>query len=145
MPGSKFNRRPVPRRRPAICIAPAGSCLPPTDRRRPEYIAGFAQWTDLDPVAPTSAAGIIRAGPRSGGGTYAGEITTSGARLLAFISDHWPTPLVDVTLYIFDPYRNPEVFAFPTASCPLEQPFDTGLLTKIYIPGYDLRVAHFTE
>lgn len=143
MPSSKFNKQPVARRRPAICIAPAGSCLPAVDPRRPEYIHGCIQWLDLDPLGPADSIAILRAGPRQLGGEYSGEVTLENARLGVILKDEWPTPTCIVQIWLFDPWRPPEYFTWPDVPLPLEKDFDTHLLTYIHIPAYDLRMARF--
>lgn len=145
MPGSKFNKRPVARRRPAICIAPAGSCLPVYDGRLPDWVSGMVNWTDLDPVDPHSAAGIVRLGPRSATGKYSGHIHLPPVILGAEIQDNYPTPSATVSLRYWDPFWLQLTFYFPTCPMPLDEPFDTHLLTQITIPLYDFRKCRFAE
>lgn len=143
MPSSKFNRRPVPRLRPPICVPPAGSCLPPFDRRRPPKIRGYVNWTDADPIAPVAAYALITAGPRTPGGDYSGQADFSNGYLGVTVHDNWPTPTVLVSIWVHDPWRTPEWHHWPDVAMPLDEPFDTHLLTTIYLPVNDFRIARF--
>lgn len=143
MTSSRFNRRPVPRRRPPICIAPAGSCLPDFDPRRPPNLYGLVHWKDLDPISPMNAGALIITGPRTPGGTYAGHVHLDDVTLGANITDAWPTPSVTVQITYEDPFWGFMTYDFPPVDMPLDQRFDTRLLHTIFIHGIDYRDAWF--
>lgn len=143
--GSKFNKRPVARRKPSVCIAPAGSCLPLYDSRLPEHLIGYLQWRDLDPLEPIDAAAFLRTEARTPGGAYHCHYDSLTFQIGAIVQDNYPTPTVHVLMYVFDVWRLPEWFSFLDVPMPLDKPFDTHLLTKTFLPGTDLRVARFTE
>ena len=145
MPSSKFNQTPVPRRRPAICVAPLGSCAPPYDRRRPPSLSGYIHWVNADPEQPVYSFGLIHCPHRDAGGTYMGETELKTSRLGVIIADQYPTPSAIVAIWIFDQWRRPEWHTWPDVPMPLDKPFDTRLLTTIYIPGNDFRIAQFNE
>ena len=140
---SKFNQRPVRRRRPPICIAPPGSCLPPFDPRTPPNISGLVQWIDLDPLGWQQAKGIVVCGPRSGTGLYQGTIAIGDVILGAKVQDNWPTGSVDVQITYWDILWGQLSHSFPTVNMPIGEPFNTRHLTTIIIPGTDYRKAYF--
>lgn len=144
MPSSKFNKRPVPRRKPSICIAPPGSCWPPYDVRRPPQLAGYVHWVDLDPGKEAVAFTLISTAPRTAGGEYYGFKILANSRIDVLIHDQWPTPTVHVLLWLLDPWRPPEPHYWLDVPMPLDKPLETHLLTTIYIPGSDFRIARFT-
>lgn len=145
MTSSRFNQRPVPRRKPSICIAPAGSCLPLYDRRRPPQLHGLVHWKDLDPISPMHAAGCVTTGLRSPTGFYSGQVSYLQAIVGANIQDNWPAPTVDVQLYYQDAFWGLLTHDFPTVDMPIDQPFNTRLLSTVFIHGIDFRDAWFNE
>lgn len=144
MPSSKFNKRPVPRRRPAICIAPPGSCLPPFDTRTPPDLYGWVNWRDLDPVSPMDAKSMMTTVPRSPTGLYKAIVVIGSATIGANIQDNWPAPTVDVEIFYQDAFWGYQSWFFPTLSMPVDRPFNTGTLTAIFVPGTDFRITWFT-
>lgn len=144
MTSSKFNARPVPRRKPSICIAPAGSCLPAFDRRLPPNLYGVVGWKDLDPVGEMDAADMIRTLPRTGGGVYAGHVHIPPVTLGATITDLWPTPTVLVQISYQDPFWGYMTHDFDPVHMPIDEPFNTRMLRTTFIPGKDYRYAWFT-
>lgn len=145
MTSSRFNQRPVPRRKPSICIAPAGSCLPEYDRRRPPNLYGLIHWRDLDPVSPMDAGGLIITGLRSPAGEYHGQQTVDLVTIGANISDQWPTPIVNVQIFYDDAFWGYQTHNFPPVDMPIDEPFNTRLLQTIFSHGIDFRDAWFNE
>lgn len=145
MTSSKFGQRPPPRRKPSICIAPAGSCLPEYDRRRPLNLYGLVHWKDGDPIHKMHAGGLVITGPRSPAGEYHGEMTVDDVTIGANITDHWPTPIVDVQIFYVDAYWGYQAHNFPPVDMPIDEPFNTRLLETIFIHGIDFRDAWFNE
>ena len=145
MPSSKWNKRPTARRKPSICIAPAGSCLPFYDGRLPLRLNGVARWLDLDPLGPINAAGWIATARRTPGGLYAGQTPYSLGLLGVAIQDHYATPSAAVTIWVTHPIWGYQSFDLGTIAMPLDRNFDTGQLTFTHIPNYDLRQAWFLE
>lgn len=141
MPSSKFNQRPVPKRRPPICIAPAGSCLPDYDLNNPPFLNAFIDWWDLDPLDPIGGRGyciLNKIGPEP---TYYGESAAAGTRIGAEV---WPTgapPHWHVDAILFWEARPPAIWHFTNVWINPDLPFDSGLLRDINIPGQDYRFA----
>lgn len=108
-------------------------------------LRGMVDWTDLDPVSPMKAAGLVTLGPRTVDGWYHGHIHLPPVLLGAEIHDNYPTPTADVTLIYSDPFWGYQIWDFPTCPMPLDQPFDTHLLTYVNVPGTDYRKCRFAE
>lgn len=141
MPSSKFNQRPVPKRRPAICIAPAGSCLPPYDFDDPPFLQAFIDWWDLDPVDPIGASGycvLAKTGPEP---TYYGQAAPAGTRIAAEVWATGTPPLWNVDAILFWLTGPAIIWHFTDVPVDPQVPFDSGLLQDINIPGQDYRFA----
>ncbi len=139
MPSSKFNRKPVPRLRPPICIAPAGSCLPPFPDDDPIFLSASIDWLDLDPLDPTrgSASCLLqKVGP---GRTYYGEAFFGQTGVAAGCNHVGIGDLWDVSIYHLDRDRAPYGHTWPNVLIDPEAPFDTGRLRTTTIPGQDFR------
>lgn len=141
MPSSKFNQRPVPRRRPAICIAPAGSCLPHYDFNNPPFLQATIDWFDLDPLDPIGASGyclLAKTGPEP---RYYGESAPAGTRIAAEVWATGTPPLWNVDAILFWEARAPVTWHFTAVTVDPDVPFDSGLLSNINLPGQDYRFA----
>lgn len=143
MPSSKFNQRPVPKRRPAICIAPAGSCLPPIDPLMPLNLVGSCGWMDLDPLTPVDLSALITTGNRQTPIAWSGQAILTQGTLSILIQQTDPAGFYDVTLGIDAPPQPPGHYTWPNVFIDPTQPFDTRLLTHVYLPGIDRGFARF--
>lgn len=144
MTSSRFNQRPVQQRKPSICIAPTGSCLPEFDRRRPPDLYGFLWWKDTDPLGPMDATALFRTGPRSPAGIYTGHVHIGPVTLGATITDYWPTPTVTVQVSYEDDFWPLETHDFPPVEMPIDQPFSTRILRETFFNGIAWRYTWWT-
>lgn len=141
MPSSKFNQRPVPKKRPAICIAPAGSCLPGYDLDNPPYLQGYVRWIDLDPLRPVTASGyafLSKTGPQP---TYYGESALAGTRIAAEVWPTGPPGRWNVDVILFWESDPPETVHFTNVYVDPTKPFDSDALEVVTIPGQDFQQA----
>lgn len=141
MTSSKFNRTPVPRLRPPICIAPAGSCLPPFPNDDPIWLHGYVDWLDLDPLDPTEGSGycfLEKVGP---GRYYYGEAKFGPTGVAAECQHVGIGDLWDVTIYHLDDARPPYGHTWPNVLVDPNAPFDSGQLRTVTIPGQDTRAC----
>ena len=146
MPSNKFNQRPVPRRRPAICIAPAGSCLPKYETLIPIRLTIAFGWVDLDPALPPEEQPQIFAfgtsDPRTGDPPSWHIAHTQPPWELHCWVELEPTPgrcLVTLRLWYLEEHED---WVFPTVTFNPWKPFDTRPLTHTHIPFKDYRWVH---
>lgn len=100
---------------------------------------------DDDPAGAQDAGAAFYTRPRTGAGTYTGRLTVGVVTIGILVIDHWPTPTVDVRLLYEDPTWGLITHAFPTVDMPLDEPFNTRLLTTRFPIGIDYRRAWAAE
>ena len=144
MPSSKFNQRPVPRRRPAICISPAGSCLPPYDLVAPDKLTAVVAAVDIPPPIAYAWHAFTITGTRQTPPAYSALINFNEGDLGLLLEQDLPSQLwtltFTITLLGFPPgdiiWTN--IFIDPSKA------FDTSLLTRTFVPGINYYRARFT-
>lgn len=129
---------------------------PPVCRKAPEpgptippfapaiQLHAYANWTDLDPVAPYAQQAMLtlhRIGP---GNIYHGRSSPSSVRLELDISQVRNSDFWDVTIRTFDPGQPPEEYTWLSIYVDPDQPFDTRLLLDMHVPKQDYRIVRAT-
>lgn len=145
MASSKFNRRPVPRRRPPICRPPPKEPYDPVPEEKPRQLAGFARWTDLDPAIehPPDTHGYLALQKIDELPTYRGQTLPNTYHLVATVQLKTPPDVFLVKLDLYHDNYLEESHSWPAVQ--VHFPFDTGLLTDVVIPNQDYRLARFME
>lgn len=142
MPSSKFNRVPVPRLRPPICIPPAGSCYTKFPHDDPPFLNAFADWLDLDPLDPTQASGYCVLDKIGPGRTYYGQALYGTIGVGAGCAHTGVGPLWDLTIYHLDTSRAPYSVTWSDIWIDPTRPFDSQRLHIVNIPGRDEQIIH---
>ena len=144
MPSSKFNQRPTPRRRPAICIAPAGSCLQPYELFFPEKAFGFVTAVDVPPPVAYNWHACFNTQKMATPPSYYQIRFWDEGRLEVLIQEQFPLPLWNLTLSITLEGQPPGTIEWTNIFIDPSKAFDTGLLTRIIVPGINYYRARFT-
>lgn len=134
---SKFNLNPTTILRPSICKKPHGSCWPPWPPDRPLFVQASLTLYDLDPADPIGAAGYTVMPMIDPAPIYEGISPPAANRVGAIIApaatpNHW-----DVTATLYPPDHIPASWFWNNIYIDPTKPFDTGLLTRVVIPGLD--------
>lgn len=94
---SKFNRCPVPRLRPPICIPPPGSCLPPFPLQKPPTLTCTIRWYEFDYVFPFSAIAMLTLFQTNPVPTYVG--TTDLVTIIPNVPPCKPVSYLEAAIY----------------------------------------------
>lgn len=145
MASNRFNQRPVPRRRPAICHPPPVPPYVPVPLVKPRQLTGFVRWTDLDPAIPIppDVSDYILLNQVGTGQVYEGQTPPNRYHVLATVQLQTAPDLYLVTLALWK--LGSWVESHGWSAVKVHFPFDTSLLTNITIPGRDFRLARFME
>ena len=134
---SKFNIKPIPILRPAICKKPHGSCWPAWPPEQPLFVHAYLDLYDLDPADPIGASGYTQMPMVSPEPTYAGLSPPAPNRVGALIAPAAAPGYWNVEATLHPPaHASVSWFWFDVFIDPL-RPFDTGLLHNVIIPGLD--------
>lgn len=144
MPSSKFNQRPVPKQRPAICIAPAGSCLPPYDLAAPETLTATIVAVSLNDPTPYDWRAMATTDPRETWPAYALTLRFPDGILHLRAEQQLDPNLWNVTFDCHPDGGAPKLLFWTDLPIDPAAPFDTGLLTKMYVPGINYYRARLT-
>lgn len=144
MPSSKFNQRPVPKQRPAICIAPAGSCLPPYDLAAPDTLTAALVAVDLTNPVPYDWRPFTATQTRETPPAYRQTLKFPDGTFQFRIKRQANPDLWTLTFYC-TPAGWPLILVVWTdIFVDQAAPFDTRLLTKQYTPGTHYYRARLT-
>ena len=144
MPSSKFNASDAGDKSPSICKTPKPPLIPIIPGAPPPNIHGWAHAADITPVDPLNVAMYIPMKAIGAGYNFTGSRTVSGVTLalsLTRVLD--PQPYL-IRLDIQIPGDPPAFWSWYPIVVKWEPPFDSGLLTHIYVPNYDYQEARVT-
>lgn len=105
----------------------------------------FARWTDLDPEAPGNQYAYFRMHWIAPKPLFRGSTSPAGDRLLVELQKNKVGPYWKITLKIYDPYRDPETFAWEDIYVDPTKPFDTRMLSDVHVPCKDFRYVRITS
>ncbi len=145
MPSSKFNRRPVPRLRPPICIAPAGSCYPTYELNEPPFLQAAIQWWDLDPLYPVGMDGYAVLDKVSSEPRYYGVSRPAPNKVGCEVYPAGPPNRWNVDCFILWQTDPPQTWNFVNVYVDPEVYWDTGLLRRIWIPLQDYQICRIVN
>lgn len=137
--GRKYTEGPPP-----VCkIPPERGPWPPPGAPATE-LHGYANWTDLDPVAPYAQQAMFPLKRMGAINYYFGRSSPGSVRLELYAIQAGTTPYWNIIIITYDPGAAPEWEMWPSVYVDPDKPFDTRLLTDVTIPGIDYRIARIT-
>ena len=145
MASNRFNQRPVPRQRPAICHPPPDPPYPIVPITKPRNLAGFVRWTDLDPAVeyPPDVSDYVDLAEFDPTPWYKGVTPPNRFHVMASVRMETAPDVYLVQLLLYEFGLHTETHNWQNVK--IHFPFDTGLLTHTVIPGQDFRIARFME
>ena len=135
MPGSKFNRHPTPRLRPAICYPPPGSCLETWPDDQPKYLAAFVRGVWLNCPTPVDWTALLQLPKDPLFTTWFAQALFADGRMYLQLQSFPPSGryLIRLEINVWPDF----VFRHTWDPVPSSRPqyFDSGVLTHVAIPA----------
>ncbi len=128
---------------PAVCHKAQPPPVPIIPGALPHQLHGFIKWLDVDPGKTIDHATYIRLSKDPAGARYYGTSPPGFVRLSAELYQHPALKDWEITIFAWDPWRNPETYTWSHVKIDLQKPFDTALLQDLVVPAEDFRLARF--
>ena len=145
MCSSKFSAPKLAYKIPVVCKPPPPPITliaPPT---LPLQLQASVSDKDYDPLAWREDSQRFPLQKIPGQNAYFGRSAPAGDRYELTLTRLADPNYWNLTLDIFDPYRQPETFSFPNRYVDSSKPFDTHLIYEEHIPGLDFRALRILE
>lgn len=142
MPQGKFQQSHPNIKPPAYCWYSVFTTPLPLPYIGPARLHCYARWTDLDPVAPLDVSvylSLLRRGTIPF--VWQGLIRKLGVLFIVRFERRAALQRWILTLTVWDPYRNPEVFEWNDVQMHDRKAWESEFLHWAHIPGVDFRQA----
>ena len=140
--GSAPNTKP-----PAVCKSPKIPWPPVPPDSYPTQLIAFAQWTDLDPLAPFSLGGIFNMAPIGGPTHFAGSFVQAPFSIHLDLAIVPASLLCTVTFRAIGPIRVPPGDQWQWAMVPIQLSpiLATNFLYDYHLPNKDFREVQIVQ